>query len=404
MKESEDEADEGGLAGAGFADDSRGRAGTEVKTELIENLMPTALVGKRDIGHADSSSIGEENRIALVLKGRLLEFHDSFGRGEGGDDGRDDLREGADRSLDLADELDEGQHHTVGDGTRLEVIHTPDESNEVTDSKTSVYSERTKGRELRAMDNLAAKESLGVRQLIDHAGRLLEGLEDHAMLEALLKDRLNLTVRVADVAVELAHHVDVGLTDDEEEGRDADEQEGEHGLHGVQENERPDESEEGANEARNSIRDDAGNRTGICDKTVHRIARMVLFAAGPLGVHEAREDSQLHEVLTLHAQDGTYPAVDEGQEKVEEHEGHDERHAQPEGGLRGMRGRVDGHLCGPDEAEVDSHVGHAHQHVDERAEADALGRVPEPTEDGTGRDFIVDVKDFTDVHSYVSKL
>ena len=136
MQQGEDESDEGCLSHSRLAQNGRGGTWWEIMVQVRENLPLVVIVGKGDIAQAYAGTGREADRFPLFLQGRVLQFHESFGRRECADEYGHEARHLAEGTLYLSHQLDECQHHAVGYGTLVQAVHSPQESDEVPRGKS----------------------------------------------------------------------------------------------------------------------------------------------------------------------------------------------------------------------------------------------------------------------------
>ena len=230
------------------------------------------FVAERYVGQSQSGPIRELHGLALLLDRRLLQFHQSFASREGTDDDGDELRHIAEGTLNLAYQLDEGQHHAVGDAALVEAGHAPDECDEVACGKAGADEHARERREYGAMADLLAQVLLCMVEALGHGTGTLQRLQDDAVLDALLQDALYAALGVAHIASDGTHLAHIEFADDHEHGHDADDEQGQFGIHRVEEEEGSDESRRDAESRGQRLGDDVGDILHVANQAVQHVA------------------------------------------------------------------------------------------------------------------------------------
>ena len=178
--------------------------------------MPV-LIPICDIAESYAGTVCEVLSSVALFGGSLLQLLHTLCRRDGTDDCRDEACHIAERSLYLSHQLDECQHGTVCDGSGVKSVHTPDEGEQVACRETKIDSQVAETGEQGSVLHLPMKVFLCLREFLHHTVGLLQGLDYHTMLYALLKYALYAAIRVANLTGELAHTVDVYLAEEQEE-------------------------------------------------------------------------------------------------------------------------------------------------------------------------------------------
>ncbi len=112
------EADDGGLAGAGGAEQGDDLAGLDGEVDIGEDFMLAVAEGDvLELDLAEGDGDGGGIRLVFDLGDRIEDVEDAFGGGTGDGDGGDDEAETADGVDELADVGDEGDDFAEGDLT-----------------------------------------------------------------------------------------------------------------------------------------------------------------------------------------------------------------------------------------------------------------------------------------------
>ena len=110
------EADDGGLAGAGGAEQGDDLTGLDGEVDIGEDFMLTVAEGNvLELDLAEGDGDGGGIRLVFDLGDRIEDVEDAFGGGTGDGDGGDDEAEPADGVDELADVSDEGDDFAEGD-------------------------------------------------------------------------------------------------------------------------------------------------------------------------------------------------------------------------------------------------------------------------------------------------
>ena len=224
LEQSQDKAYQRCLTCTRLAEDSRSGTLGEVAGEMRKDGATVFLVAEADILETHASASRKGYRIGIVLERRILEFHKALAGSQGTDEDRNETGHIAERTLNLSDKLDEGNHHTISNGTRLKAVNAPKEGDEIACAEPDANQGGRRAAEDSAMADVLAQKALCLHQFLYHRARPLQRLEDGTMLDALLKDALDAALRRTDITGDGPHLAHIDLTQDKEAGHDADKQ------------------------------------------------------------------------------------------------------------------------------------------------------------------------------------
>ena len=119
-----------------FEDETRSRFSVAAGRSFATLRM---TVSERDVGDTDSRSTFEQDVSMIALDLKVFKFLKSLYGCQGLDESGDLGAKASNRPLDLAHQLQEGCHHTVGNGPGLDAEYSPKEGRCVTTHETNVH-------------------------------------------------------------------------------------------------------------------------------------------------------------------------------------------------------------------------------------------------------------------------
>ena len=228
------------------------------------------------------------------------------------DDGGYEACHLAERTLYLTNQLYERQHGTVCYGTGIQTVDTPDEGEQVASREPHVDGEVAETGKQGLVLYLVLQSALSLRQAVNHAIGLFQGLQYHAVLDALLQDALYAAVCVAYLTCQYPHLLDVYLAEQQEERCHNEDYKCQPWVEVEKVEEGEDQAHADTEGGRQGVGDDGGYFVGVAYQPVHHVARVELLLALPHAVHESCKGPKLHQVLALNTQQGAAPLAGKG--------------------------------------------------------------------------------------------
>ena len=350
---------------------------------MAEDFARSFFVVIGDVGKDDAE--GRSLRLCglfvgqLFFEGNLLEFNNALSSGKGADEYGDKLCEGAHGRLNLTNELHKGYERTIGDESFLQMHHSPGESEHIARSKTEVHQARREGGILRAPNDMAAQGGLSAGEPLRHGGDAAKGLDDKGVLQAFLKDGLEMALGVAHIVGDAAHSLHVEFAGQQEDGEYKDDDAGQRAVHPEEEEEGSGKLKQRGDERGQALGDEAHHIGDVALKAIDKVARVHLAQGPPLGLEQAVEEALLHIVLCANAEDGAHPATANIDGHLDDNQANDEGDGLRKGeAVVGSCGYINGQLRGPHETQIGHNHQPAQQNIEQALQAITLPRLPEP--------------------------
>ena len=140
---------------------------------------------------------------------------------------------------------------------------SPKERHKITHSKAYVQYCIAKDREHRATYDLMPENALRVFQPVDHQSLTFQGLDEHTVLDGLLKGTLHTRVFRTHVFRQPTHLTDVDLTGSHENRNDRYGNESQYGIHGEEITESPNEHRQNRQRVRDGLREEVDDISHI---------------------------------------------------------------------------------------------------------------------------------------------
>ena len=217
---------------------------------------------------------------------------------------------------------------------------------------------------------------------VDHQTVAFQGLDEHSVLYGLLQDALYFRVAVTHAPRQASHLLYVYLAEADEDGNDADDDEGEHLVHEEEIEESSKKHGQYAQGIGNGLGEKGHHGVDVELEPVQHVARMMLLLAVPLRAEDAVEHALLHTVLRFDAQEILHPDGRNIERKITENECTHQSHSPVDGTFGRPRGYINSIFHGRDLRQRYRHRGQSDECVEEGLQTVAMPRLPQPAEQG----------------------
>ena len=283
-QQAEHQPDERTLSDAGLPYDGRLAAGLEIETEVLQDIGFSIWIAETQAFDTDAGDSGQPDGIAPFLFLRIFQFHEPVDGSRGIDEARDLAGQADERTLDLADQLEEGGHHTIGRGPVPDAESAPNERRSIARVEGDAHDGPGDDIEPGPAQNLVIFRLLQVVEPSFGHALPFHGLDDGLVLQAFLDVALDPAFALADVPGQFAHFAEEYLAEEHEDRHDQDQDQRQPPVHEAHEHDGGNKLDDRGQEGGKFLANDPRDGIDIREKTVQRIAGMHLFLALPLGL------------------------------------------------------------------------------------------------------------------------